>query len=118
MIFAVLNILIALLLGFGAMQELIVAGVRGQQARPFFMGLAGIVVSLLFMISGIALWRRQANARRLAIIAAVTSIVFHVYAALPPHRTMGMVAVLIGAGYGLVLLVLNLKPMRSSELAT
>lgn len=118
MVFAVLNILIALLLGFGAVQELIVLGIRQQPTQPFFVALAGIIVSLLFAISGIALLRRQANARRLTIIAAVASIVFHVYAALPPHRHMGMVALLIGAGYGLVLLAINLRPMRSNELAT
>lgn len=118
MVFAVLNILIALLLGLGAVQELIVPGLRQQQTQPFLVGLAGIVVSLLFALSSIALWRRQDNARRLTIIAAVTSIVFHVYAALPPHRNVGMVALLIGAGYGLVLLAINIRPMRSNELAT
>lgn len=118
MVFAVLNILIALLLAFGAIQELVVRGIQHQETQPFVVGVAGIVVSLLFAISGIALWRRQANARRLTIIAAVTSIVFHVYSALPPHRTMGFVALIIGAGYGLVLLAINLRPPRSSELAT
>ena len=117
MVFAVLNILVALLLGFGAVQEL-VHGLRQQEAQPSFVGFAGIVVSLLFIISGIALWRRQANARRLVIIAAITSIVVHVYAALPPHRNVGAIALIIGAGYGLVLLATNLKHMPSNEVAT
>lgn len=116
MVFAVLNILIALLLGFGAIQELIVLG-RQQQVQPFLMGVAGIVVSLLFIISGIALWRRQANARRLVIIAAVASIVFHIYAALPPHGNVGVFALILGVGYGLVLLAVHLRRMRPNALA-
>ena len=108
MVFAVLNILVALLLGFGAVQDLIVGGLRDPEAQPF-MGLAGIVVSLLFLISGVAMWRKWPRARRLAIVTAVSSIVFHVYASLPPHRIMGLPVLIIGVGYGLVLLVITLS---------
>ena len=107
MVLAVLNILVALVLGFGAVQELIVGGLRDPEAQPF-MSLAGIVVSVLFIISGVAMWRKWPSARRLAIVAAVSSILFHVYAALPPHRNVGPPALIIGAGYGLVLLVITL----------
>jgi hypothetical protein len=61
-------------------------------------------VSLLLAASGIAFWRRRPTARRLLLLAAVSSVAFHVYAALPPHRNVGMLALLVGAGYGLVLL--------------
>ncbi|HXD32125.1 MAG TPA: hypothetical protein VN643_13465 [Pyrinomonadaceae bacterium] len=118
MVFAVLNLLIALLLGYGALQELIARGLRNQEFQPFLLSFGGLVVALLFGISGIALWRRQANARRLVIIAAVASIVFHVYAALPPHRQMGFVVLIIGIGYGLVLLAFHLRPMRPNAVAT
>lgn len=109
MVFAVLNILIGLLLGFGAAQEFIVLGLLDRQVQPFFAGLAGIIISLLFMISGIAIWRKWPSARRLVIITAISSIVFHIYAALPPHRNVGMVALILGAGYGLVLLIITLS---------
>jgi cytochrome b subunit of formate dehydrogenase len=107
MVFAVLNIVVALVLGFGAVQEFIVGGLRDPEAQPF-TSLAGIVVSVLFIISGVAMWRKWPSARRLAIVAAISSIVFHGYAALPPHRIMGFPALIIGVGYGLVLLIITL----------
>lgn len=119
MIFAVLNILVALVLGFGAVQELLVPGLRGGevQVQPFFIGLAGTVVSVLFIISGVAMWWKWPSARRLAIVTAVSSILFHVYAALPPHRNVGLPALIIGAGYGLVLLVITLSKGKKAEAA-
>src|SRR3979411_2784213 len=52
-----LNMLVALLTGFGALQEFIVGGIRYRQLQPFLISLAGIIVSTLFIISGIALLR-------------------------------------------------------------
>ena len=105
MVFAVLNILIGLLLGFGAAQEFILLGLADRRVQPFFAGLVGMVVSVLFITSGIAMWRKWPSARRLVIITAILSILFHVYAALPPHRNVGPPALIIGVGYGLVLLI-------------
>ena len=117
MVFAVLNIVVALVLGFGAVQELIVGGLRDREAQPF-IGLAGIVVSVLFITSGVAMWRKWPSACRLAIVTAVSSILFHVYLALPPHRNVGPPALIIGAGYGLVLLVIALRSKgRNAEAA-
>ena len=109
MTLAVLNILVALLTGFGAVQEIIVRGIRDQETEPFSIGLAGMVVSVLFFTSGIALWRKWPSARGLVIVTATLSILFHVYAALPPHRNVGPVALIVGAGYGLVLLIITLS---------
>jgi hypothetical protein len=117
MVFAILNIVVALVLGFGAVQELIVPGIRGGEVQPFVVGLAGIVVSLLFIMSGVAMWRKWPSARRLAIVTAVSSILFHVYAALPPHRNVGPPALIIGVGYSLVLLVITLSSKRKAEAA-
>jgi hypothetical protein len=111
MVFAVLNILIGLLLGFGAAQEFIVLGLVDRRVQPFFSGLAGLVVSVLFITSGVAMWRKWPSARRLIIVTAIPSILFHVYAALPPHRNVGPPALIIGVGYGLLLLIVT----RSSK---
>jgi hypothetical protein len=107
MVFAVLNFLVALLLGFGAAQELIVLGLGDRRVQPFF-GLAGIVVSALFILSGVAMLRKWPNAHPLIIVTAILSILFHVYAALPPHRNVGPPALIVGGGYGLVLLIVTL----------
>jgi peptidoglycan/LPS O-acetylase OafA/YrhL len=108
MVFVILNFLVALVLGFGAVQELIVPGIRGGATQPFVIGVAGIFVSVLFIMSGVAMLRKWPSSRRLVIITAIASILFHVYAALPPHRNVGPPALIIGAGYGLVLLIITL----------
>lgn len=108
MTIAVFNVIVALLLGFGAVQEFVIRGVRGGEIQPFFVGLIGTIVSLLLAFSGIAMWRRRPNARRLVIMAAIFSIVFHLYAWLPPHQNVGLLALIIGAGYGSLLLLLML----------
>ena len=104
MAIGLLNILVALFLGYGAVGEFIVRGIQGGEVQPLLVGLAGIVVSLLLIASGIAFWQRRPTARRLLLIAAVSSILFHVYGALPPHRYVGILVLIVGAGYGLVLL--------------
>jgi hypothetical protein len=109
MVFPVLSILVALFLGFGVVQEFIVRGVRGGEVQSLLVGLAGMVVSVLLATSGIALWRQWTAARRLVLFAAISLIVFHVYAALPPHRNVGMLALIVGAGYGLILLAVSLS---------
>ena len=101
---AALNVIVALLLGFGAAQELAVRGIRDGQTQPSVIGAAGVLVAVLLALSGLALWRRWPVARRLTIVAAVLCIAFHAYAALPPHRNLGILALLVGVGYGLILL--------------
>lgn len=108
MILALLNILVALFLGYGAVEEFWIRGVRGGEVQPLVVGLVGTFVSVLFALSGLALWRRRPNARALAVVAAVLSILFHVYAAFPPHRNVGILVLLVGAGYGLILLAITL----------
>jgi hypothetical protein len=105
--------LVGLVTGFGAGQELIVSGVIDREPRPFIIGVIGLVVAVLFLISGIAMWRKWARTRPLLIVTAILSIVFHIYAALPPHRTVSPPALIIGAGYGLFLLVFVLSSKRN-----
>jgi hypothetical protein len=100
-----LNVLVALLTGFGALQQFIIRGILDRQVQPFLISLAGIIVSILFVTSGIALLRQWPIVRRLIIITGTLSILLHVYGALPPHRNMGFLALIVGAGYGLVMLV-------------
>jgi hypothetical protein len=100
-----LNMVVAALTGYGAGQEIMARGILKYQTQPFVLSLAGIVVSILFVTSGIAMLRRWSVARRLIIATGMLSIVVHVYGSLPPHRNMGYVALLSGAGYGLLMLV-------------
>jgi hypothetical protein len=109
MVLARFSIVVALFLGFGAVQELVVRGVRGGEIQPFFVGLVGIIVSVLLASSSIALWRKWPIARHLVILAAISSLAFHLYAALPPHRNVGLLALLVGAGYGVILLGVTLS---------
>ena len=104
MVIAIVSILVALFLGFGAVQEFIVRGVNGGEIQPLLVGVAGMIVNVLLAVAGIALWRRWTWARRFAIVAAISTIILHVYAALPPHRYVGFLVLLVAVGYGLVLL--------------
>jgi hypothetical protein len=101
-----LNIVVALLVGFGACQEFIFRCIVDPQLQPILVSLFGIAVSILFAISGIAMLRHWPTVRGLIMGTGILSILFHVYGALPPHRSMGYPALIVGAGYGLVMLVL------------
>lgn len=105
LVLVVLNILVALLTGFGALQAFIIRGLLDRQVQPFLVSLVGITVSVLFVTSGIAILRQWPAARPLIIVTGTLSILLHVYGALPPHRNMGYVALLVGAGYGVVMLL-------------
>jgi hypothetical protein len=105
LVLVALNLLVALLTGFGALQAFIIDGIRDRHVQPFLISLAGIIVSILFITSGVALLRRWPTVRRLITLTGVMSILLHVYGALPPHRNMGFPVLIVGAGYGLVMLV-------------
>ena len=100
-----LNLVVALLTGFGALQEFIIGGILNRQMQPLLISLMAIIVSILFVISGVAMLRRWATTRRLIIVTGTLSILLHVYGALPPHRNMGILVLIVGAGYGLLMLV-------------
>lgn len=104
LLLVVLNMLVALLTGFGAIQQFIFDGIRKQHLQPLLLSLAAITVSILFITSGIALLRRWPTVRRLITLTGTLSILLHVYGALPPHRNMGFFVLIVGAGYGLVML--------------
>ena len=99
-----LNIPVALTLGFSAVQEFGIR-IRDGQFQPFVLSSAAILVSVLFIISAVAMLREWATTRSLVLITGVSSLLVHVYGALPPHRNMGYLALLIGAGYALVMIL-------------
>lgn len=105
MLLVTLNMVVAALTVYGAGQEIMTCGILKHQTQPFLLGLAGIVVSILFLTSGIAVLRQWSNVRRLIITTGVLSMVVHVYGSLPPHRIMSYPALLVGAGYGLLMLL-------------
>jgi hypothetical protein len=105
LVLVTLNVVVALLTGFGALQEFIIRGILKGQMQPLLLSLVAIIVSILFITSGIALLRRWTTVRPLIALTGTLSILVHVYGALPPHRNMGYIALLVGAGYGLVMLL-------------
>ena len=105
---AALGVLVATFLGFGAVQELVVRGIRGGEIQPLIIGLAGAIVSVLLALAPVALWRQHRGARQLAGVAAVAGVVFHVSAALPPHRYVGILVLVIAVAYSATLLVIAL----------
>lgn len=105
LVLVTLNVLVALLTGFGALQEFIVSGLLYRQMQPFLVSLVGIIVSILFIASAIAMLRQWPTARRLIIVTGTLSILLHVYGALSPHGNMGFIALIVGAGYGLLMLL-------------
>src|SRR5262245_50591005 len=117
LVLVTLNILVALALGVGAVQEFVIRGIRDQQLQPFLMSSVGIVVSVLFIVSAIAMLRDWPAVRRLVLITGVLSILLHVYGALPPHRNVGFPALLLGAGYALVMLLAYRWSTRRNLLA-
>jgi len=105
MLLVLLNLVVAGLTAFGALQEFIVIGLFNRKSQPLLLSLAAMIVSVLFTICGVAMLRQWRAARRLIIVTGLLSILVHVYGALPPHRNMGYVALLVGAGYGLLMLL-------------
>lgn len=105
LVLVALNVLVALSTGFGALQEFIIRGIRDRQMQPLLISLMGIIVSGLFITSGIALLRQWPAVRRLITLTGTLSILLHVYGVVPPHRNMGFFVLIVGAGYGLIMLV-------------
>lgn len=104
-----LNILVALVLGNAAVKEFVNRGIRNGEVQPFVLSAAAIMVSVLFIVSAIAMFREWTTARSLVLITGVASLLIHVYGALPPHRNMGFQALLIGAGYAIVMVLVYSK---------
>ena len=105
LVLSVLNLLVALVLGYPAVQEFVTGGIRDGLLHSFFLSSAAILVCILFVISSVAMLREWTAVRSLVLITGVLSLLVHVYGALPPHRNMGFLALLIGAGYAVVMVL-------------
>jgi hypothetical protein len=118
MIIVVLNVFVGLLLAAGGVQEVVVRGVIGGERAPFVVGAIGTVVSLLLCLSGIALWRNWRGARGLTLTACVLVAGFCTLAAMPPPRYVGNAALLVGVGYPLIVIALQLRGgMRATRVS-
>ena len=104
LVLVALNIIVAFVLGFPAVRELAIRGIRDVELQLLVLISAAILVSILFIISSVAMLREWAAVRSLVVITGVLSLLVHVYGALPPHRNMGYLALLIGAGYAVVMI--------------
>ena len=104
LVLIVVNILVALTMGFYAVQEFAVHVRDDGRLQPFFLSSAAIIVSLMFIISAVAMLREWSAVRSWVFMTGVLSLLVHVYGALPPHRNMGYLALLIGAGYAVVMM--------------
>ena len=102
MVVAILNVIVGLLLAFGAAQEGLVGGVMAGRQESLLVGTIGTAVSLVLSISGIGLWRGWSHRRSLTLIACLFVAAFSVVITLPPYRYMGVLAALLGIGYPLV----------------
>ena len=111
-----INILVALVMGFFAVQEFAIRGIRYGQLQPFVLSSAAILVSILFIISAVAMLGEWTTARSLVLITSVLSILVHVYGALPPHRNMGYLALLIGAGYAVVMILVYRRDVPRNQI--
>ena len=112
MVMLVLSVLIALALGFGAVQELVARGIRNGEMQPLAIGGLGTLVTVVALWAVIALWKKHANAGSYAFIAAGSVLAFHVYSALPPHRNVGLLALLLAIALAAMLLAAGLKARR------
>jgi hypothetical protein len=104
---------IGLMLGFGALQELLVRGIWNGEGQPLVIGAAGALVSALLLLAALAMWRGWSAWPRFAALAGALSVAFHAYAALGPERYVGNFALLTGAGIGIALLAQALRSRES-----
>jgi ABC-type proline/glycine betaine transport system permease subunit len=110
---SIVTALIGMLLGFGGLQELVVRGILYREPQPFLVGAIGALVGASLLLTALAHWRRWARWPRLAIAAGSASVLFHLYASMPPERNVGLLAMLLGVGIGIALIVRAARAERA-----
>ena len=106
---------IGFLLGLGGLQELFIRGIWNGELQPLLIGAAGALVSTMLLLAALAIWRRWSHWPRVATLAGALSIAFHVFGALPPERNVGLLAMTMGIGIGIALLIFTMR-RRAPEL--
>ena len=69
-----LNILVAIALGFPAVQEFTTGGIHDGKQQLLFLSSAAMVVSILFIVSAVAMLREWTAVRSLIFVTGVLSI--------------------------------------------
>ena len=69
-----LKILVALSLGCYAVKEFVIRDIRFGELQPFVLSSAAILISILFIISAVAMLREWTTARSLVLITGVSSV--------------------------------------------
>jgi hypothetical protein len=113
---SILNIIIGGILGFGAMQELIVRGIIDREIQPAILGSLSAISSVLLIAAGVAMLKEWPSAHILTIWAGLSVIAVHVWGAMPPHHNVGIPAFLLGVGYGMSLLAVHALRRRSRQM--
>jgi hypothetical protein len=112
-VLSILTAVIGLVLGFGGLQELVVRGIVYREMQPLLVGAVGALIGALLMLAALAHWRRWRTWPRLAVAAGSMSVAFHLYASMPPERNVGLLAMLLGVGIGLTLIVRATREERA-----
>lgn len=102
---SIVTAVIGMLLGVGGLQELFVRGVLYRELQPLLVGATGALVGAMLVLSALAHWRRWPMWPRLAVATGSASVLFHLYASMPPERNVGLLAMLLGIGIGITLIV-------------
>jgi hypothetical protein len=93
---AVLAVVAGIVLGIAGLQELYFRGIVNNEPYPFLMGALGMATSLLFIAAGVGIMRGWPQRRNLMLVAAWLNVLFLGYGALPPTRTVGWNALILG----------------------
>jgi hypothetical protein len=100
-VFGIVNVVIGALDVWAGGQE--VAAYWRREPLVAGISACGVLVGLLLALSGLGLWRRAASAPLLARLAAAGMIPVHVAGGLVGF--MGVIAILLGVAYPVVLLI-------------
>jgi hypothetical protein len=101
MVVAILNVVVGLALAFAAAQEGVVGGLMAGRPASLLVGIAGTVTSLLLVASGVASLYGGAHRRGFTLTSCLLVAAFSTIASLPPHRYLGVLAMLLGIVYPL-----------------
>ena len=113
-ILAILTILVGALETAGGMQELVYQGILNSRLYPLIGGTIGTVAGAFLLATGIALFRRSPNTRRLARATVAVSLpVFLLIGVIAPLA--GLAATILACGMPLVVLAALSRQSRHTR---